>query len=357
MNNKELGRALKQLKNLPLAGSLDQEFVSRNKEILLMQIKNTSSEKKEALSIRNAWGFFESIIPDTAFRYIVRPVVTGVMIFGIVFGGWAATVSASYNSLPGDKLYSLKIMAEQAQLSLTSKENKPSLQVEFVGRRVEEIAKIAEKTSIEDKGERTIKAVEVINKQLNDVKTSLDSLDTKTNNKAVEVAKLVDRKTTEFSSALSKTKDTLPETVHGAVDSASDLADDTSIKALAVIVKNNDGDIKLNDADVKSSVESKLKIVEDRVIRIDASTAVTKENNKDENTVNKDTSVEEEISQGAKEALGKAQDALDIEDLDDAVAKIVEAKNIVNGVVIDDNILGATSTPSVASTSTQATIK
>src|SRR3989338_6499337 len=264
-NNKDLAKSLKQLKNLSAAGAPCQDFVSRNKDILMMQIRNSSAEKKQILNIRTLWQIAEAVVPENLFKFAVKPALLALLVFGTAFGGWAATVSASYGSLPGDTLYSLKIAAEKAQLTLTSKEAKPSLQVEFAGRRLEEMAKIASQPSSDNQQERTKQAVKNFTKQVQAVKTTLENLETKDNPaKALEIAQIVDRKTTEYTSVLEQTKDAVSEEVKKDVDTASNMVNDTGIKAVEVIVKTSNNDSSTQQ-EVTTKVEEKIKMVEEAV--------------------------------------------------------------------------------------------
>lgn len=326
MENKDLVKSLKQLKNLGSAGAPAGDFVKKNRDILLMQIKNSSGETQTSYGIKYAWNVFESVMPANTFKFVIRPVMTAVLFFGIVFGGWAATVSASYNSLPGDKLYSVKRITEKAQLSLTSKKNKPSLQTELAGRRLEEIIKITETETINNKEERTKKAVQEFKEQVRDVKTTLEDLETEANaggesNTVVEAAKLVDRKTTEYSDTLLKVTETVSEDVKKDVEEATDAVDDAGIKAVEVIVKKQEeGAVDMSDEEVTSKVEEKLKIVQDKVSEIEAS--IPEEGGGD--TIVGDATKE------AQEVLNEAHEALSNNDLTTVVDKLVEAKNLVD---------------------------
>ncbi len=63
-----------------------------------------------------------------------------LMAISVIFGGGAATAYASQDALPGDALYPVKTMVEQAELMLTTDpQQKAELHVEFAQRRVAEI--------------------------------------------------------------------------------------------------------------------------------------------------------------------------------------------------------------------------
>ncbi|MCG2694303.1 DUF5667 domain-containing protein [Candidatus Parcubacteria bacterium] len=316
MNNKELINSLKQLKTLKDAGATRPEFLARNKEILLMQIKNNGREEQVKITPAYIWQAVQSIMPDSVFNFVVKPVLTAMVIFGIVFGGWAATVSASYNSLPGDMLYTVKIMAENAQVSLTSKNNEVPLRAEFAARRLEEMRKILEAPYTENTEANAMQAVQDFNKQITAVKSSLEDIGGQnTPSQAVEAARIVDRKTEEYGTALQKATEISSSTsVHAEVKKATDAVNDAGIKAIEVIVKKTDG--VLDDA-LMTKVGEKIKVVEAKV-----------------NEVREDT--ENAVAQGATieadAVMVQAKEAFDNNDMATVVDKLVEAKNLVNTV-------------------------
>ena len=316
MNNKELINSLKQLKTLNDAGAPRPEFLTRNKEILLMQIKNNGKEERVKITPVYVWQAVQSIMPDSVFNFVVKPVLTAMAIFGIVFGGWAATVSASYNSLPGDTLYTVKIMAENAQVSFTSKSNEVPLRAEFAARRLEEMRKILEAPYTNNTEANAMTAVQDFNKQITAVKSSLENFGGQnTPTKAVEAAKIVDRKTEEYGTALQKATEIASTGVQSEVKKATDAVNDAGIKAIEMIVKRTqETDGVLDDA-LMNKVGEKIKVVEAKV-----------------NEVRGDTG--NVIAQGAtKEAdavLIQAKEAFGNNDIATVVDKLVEAKNLVN---------------------------
>src|SRR3989338_8662234 len=66
------------------------------------------------------------------FQYLVwrmnasflRPILTGAMAILLIFGGWVMTMNATYASVPGDVLYSVKLATERMQLRFIFKEEK-----------------------------------------------------------------------------------------------------------------------------------------------------------------------------------------------------------------------------------------
>jgi len=328
MNNKELIQSIKQLKNGGPAGAPSQEFLAKNREILLMQIKNNSAPAEKPFSAVYFLRMMENVMPENMFRFVIKPVALCVLIFGAAFGSWAA----SYDSLPGDTLYGLKMAAEKAQLTLTPGDNKVSLQAELASRRLDEIAKIAEQADVDNKDERTMQAVANFQEHVKAVKTTLENMDE--GGKAVEAAQMVDRKTTEFATALDKARENASEDVKTEVDKASNLVTDTGIKAIEVIVKQSEQSaVEINKDEMVGKIQDKIQTVEDKVSQIEPGQG----------------SVQDGAKQEAKEVLDQAKSALENQELGTVVDKLVEVKNLVNAVT---DAGATTSTPSDASTST-----
>jgi hypothetical protein len=77
-------------------------------------------------------------------------VVTACLALVLVLAG-TGTVAAASGSVPGDKLYSVKMATEQVQWKLTfSQKAKAKLQARFAERRVQEIAQLAKKGRTEE---------------------------------------------------------------------------------------------------------------------------------------------------------------------------------------------------------------
>ena len=318
MKNSNLIKSLKQLKTHQSAGMVERDFVKKNRDILLMQIKNNVGESKRSLNPAYIWRVFEAVIPGSVFRFVVRPALLGLLIFGVFFGGWAATVSASYNSLPGDALYSVKIITEKAQLSLTAKEDKTILRSQFAERRLEEMRKVLEAPYTKEKAEKARQAVQNFSKQVKAVKNSLESMDSsKDSQKILEVAKKVESKISEYTTALEKAKNgSNNEDVKKEVAKATDMVQDTGIKAVEVIIENED---KTTDDSI-SRAKEKIKVVEAKISTVENTTT-------DSGGIGVST-------KEAKDVLNKAKEALNSKDLNEVMDKVVEAKNLVNSAIV-----------------------
>jgi hypothetical protein len=81
-----------------------------------------------------------------ALHWMPRWAMAAVMLVFVVLLAGTTTVAASSGTVPGDTLYSVKTASEQVRLNLTfSKAAKAKLEARFAGRRVREMARLAEK--------------------------------------------------------------------------------------------------------------------------------------------------------------------------------------------------------------------
>ena len=348
MKDQELIRKIKLLKYLRVGGEPSRDFVAKNREILMMQVKNTCENRTPAtreINFKEIRGFVSSLMPANLNQYVFRPVMAMLLILGVISSGWVASVSASMNSLPGDTLYSLKIATERAQLALTGgADNKAKLQVEFAGRRLEEVSKIAETPSPE-KVEKMTVAVNNFKEQMGSVKASLEVVkETSSPLEVAEVAKIVDRKTSEYHAVLVKTEAQLPAPSQTQMTEAKQLVDETGLRAVQVIVENHlDDQTAVNQAEVLSKVEEKLKTVESSIADVNAKLEQVAA---DQNQINISTSTLQ-----AQATLNEAKVLLEKNDVGAAIAKIVEGNNLVKEaetIAVASGIVAATSTGNTA---------
>lgn len=240
MKDKEFIRKLKLLKYLRMGGEPARDFVDKNRAILIMQVKNTQNvapqmRGKAEIGFYEIRAFISSLVPVKLTQYVFRPALITFLIIGVISTGWIASVSASMNSLPGDTLYSLKIATERAQLVMAAgANNKAKLQVEFAGRRLEEVSKIVESSSPEDAAKVTL-AVANFNAQMGSVKASFEEV--KISESPIDIAlmaKIIDRKTSEYHDVLVKTEAQLPPLSQPRLTEAKQIVDETGDLARGV---------------------------------------------------------------------------------------------------------------------------
>lgn len=191
---------------------------------------------------RYSWRDFASYYSYLFRSSVVRPVAIGLSAFVIMIGGWAGMVSASFDTVPGDALYPVKIANERAQLVMTlSGEKKVKLHVEFASRRLDEVITLA---SVVDDGERDEQvkvAIESFTKEIEAASQQIDEIKVDDLDAAAELAKMMDRKVDEYEAAI-KTSETELATEENLanVGEAKDAMDSADNKAVEVLVESHE---------------------------------------------------------------------------------------------------------------------
>ena len=133
---------LKQLNTLKKKISPDLKWQKANREILLSQIKSQTSLD---------FAFSHQLFAKNLFLAVYKPLGSIILIFGILFGTWIASVGATRNSQPGDFLYGFKLTTERMQVNLTmNDEKRTNLEIAFAERRLDEIKKTVSKATTEN---------------------------------------------------------------------------------------------------------------------------------------------------------------------------------------------------------------
>lgn len=112
--------------------------------------------------------FIHTFVPQGLVSF-GRPVLTTFLIMLMALAGWSASVSATFNCIPGDMCWSVKVAHEKTQIAFAAvgapKESKQEIKIkrnfEFAERRVEEIKQLVE----EDRKD-TSRRVDAANKHL-----------------------------------------------------------------------------------------------------------------------------------------------------------------------------------------------
>ncbi len=81
-------------------------------------------------------------------QYLSKPALVGTFSVVVIASGWLTTVRAS-DSLPGDALYSVKMITEKAQIKLASLDRRAVLHTEFAGRRLQEASDLQDESTNE----------------------------------------------------------------------------------------------------------------------------------------------------------------------------------------------------------------
>lgn len=233
-------KQLEALKDRAEAGGLDRAVHEANKARLLQAIGH--EEKAEASSpMYYSW---------MARSFISKPMAVGVTGFLIMTSGWMTTVSASSNSLPGDRLYSVKLIAEKAQLQLASLDRKAVLHTEFAERRLMEATELRAQ-EVEAKPELVRAAMDAYKKELASAQNNLQELKDEKNEAMVATATEVQGKLDSLEVAI----DAAAAATDTVEDSAEVLAAKESSRAVEEVAINAVVEVHEGESTAKSEKE------------------------------------------------------------------------------------------------------
>lgn len=313
MTNKEILKKLKLINQI----NPDQRWVSKNRSDLLLQIKEDRSVSHEKTwSKITGWlelnfGFLLNImIPHRFIDAFGRPVIIS-LVGAMILVSTMSTIGMAQNTMPGDILYPIKIVGENIQLSLTpTVEGKARIEMEFAGRRIEELNKLAaaNKLSVSKFEEKVKKITDKLEKNINTVNIHLARLDESGKAEDVlKVAKDIDKRVIEYTVALNKINKISPSKVK--ITEALTRVEEVSDKALEVIVtKHKDVKNGISDVEIADKLNNKI-------VMATIETGIS-DNAEIQN---------EEVSQ----AFQDARDLIEVGDFAAALSKITEGKDII----------------------------
>lgn len=386
MFNQDLKKKIQTVRTLQGVGSPRPEWMKANREILLMQIKNTLGRKtgeKRIFNFGQVWQFMDVFLPSQTVYYVVRPIAVVLLITGIMTGSWVTSVSASYNSLPGDILYPVKLATESMQTTFAPKPEAVKLRAEFASRRADEVKKIVKSNVAKAKKETKVaEAVKHLKNDLEQVKGNLDEMKkdapVATNMPApqvAEVAKAVDQRVTEIQKTLEQTTTQLAQeaptapvasvpgvasSVQEQVKQATAVAVETGVKAVEVMLeKHQENKNTVSSDEVKSAVDSKLKTLEEKVTKVEeqistivaTSTPAATLKEQKENTATLVAPAKETVAV-AKEAINQAKNDLSKENFDAALDKLKQGSILTQVAEVKTEATKILAAPPVAATST-----
>lgn len=349
----------------------DQAFVSRTRENLLLQVRNTLPTRPVAMPARARLAV-SHLIPERVMNLVRAPALAALSVMVTVFGGSILSVSASDRSLPGDFLYPIKIATEQTRLAFTSgKIEKLKLKSEFVDRRVDEIKTLATVADPEQPV-RLKQAAEVLKRDLNTVKMQLSDVKSEATPETADAVKLVDKQSEQIIEDLKLVRNEAPEEVKGSLAEAEVAAVHTGVTAFEVLLEaSNDPDSQwvVSEADIRDSINKKVDSISatltgsaDKLRLVSASSTIlpnlTQATGTGDNLLLGMTSTTVGQLNAASSTLQEARVLLSENKLDEVSGKLLEAAKAVAEAEVATNNLVASSTqavPPVAPSSINAT--
>lgn len=278
--NKKLHTILNQIKGERRGGAPHADWVSRNKEVLMMQVRNTtdaSAKKPIGVVTRHLFAIF---FPMEQMAMAGRAIGVFVLALGIVLSGGVATAQLYGDAVPGSIAYGVKTAIERTQLALApNDEYEMRLLTEFADRRVDEIARLAEGTAAQHGHIPGVLAA--LEKHLVAMRSGLASLRDSDPERVVEVAKLVERKMVVYHNILHKASLEVPTNIRVQLALTGNLVDDSMVSALAMIVDAHlAGDENASSTVLVSKFESRIRQAEEALASDDAAATPPTENKK-----------------------------------------------------------------------------
>ena len=291
---------INQLKNIRNAIRPDALWVSENKRQLLNSIAQApvvlSEEREVRAPLQSIISLLHVFVSSNTLRSL-KPAFTVFMAVVIATSGWIASVHASFDSLPGDVLWSVKLATEKTQLAMAgltdSEEDEAQLNLKFAHRRAKEFKQVIEEGAPASE-EKATTAIEHLKTSLESVNQSLHDVGEKNPEKAAGLAKEVHQATQEISQTLKEGADSAKKEVGVAlakeVVETKKVANNVSLNAVEVVLAtataSSTGQIsseevraivqeKVNGliADVASNVATAKKILTEQIQQVGLSNA------------------------------------------------------------------------------------
>jgi hypothetical protein len=315
MNSKQLQQTLRQAKNERRGGAPHDGWVSQNRDILLMQVRNTTNRKSQPSTVQAARSFVSVFLPAQPILAGVRAFAVFVLMVGTVFGGGLASVFAYRDAAPGDLTYGVKLAVEQAQVALAPNEAyRVRLHATFADRRLEEAAKLAEGPA--DEQPLALGVLADFNEELGQLQDGLATLENEDPHGVAVSAKLLDRKMVAYAQVLRTIIRSLPAEYRPQALAVSDRVEGLSLQATAVLVEQH---LAGNQDAAGHIVAHKIG---DRIDQAEATLTVAAEKRPNGNGKRDE----------ATEAIAAAKELLAEEDYQAAFSKMVEVVGLTKEV-------------------------
>lgn len=246
------------------------EWQSKNRALLLSQIKNTISVPSavaESVPLEKAWAWFSNFLPNRTVQFVLRPVAVLVIVV-LVATQLVNNVDAAYEALPGDWLYPAKRAAEKTQVAVFAMvgdhNGETKLHIKLAQRRAEETKKILQRP--EGAANTAAAAATVVDLKKEIATVSKQLTDSKNNTLNADAAKDVKQNTEQIKDVLQDVKNNLLVATSTAdvalskeVNETKDLVKDVSVQAVEVLVtKHLEGDTSVSKEEVTKVLDKSL---------------------------------------------------------------------------------------------------
>lgn len=227
-NNFDLTRELHRLQ----AVTPRPEWKAATRAQLLAHVRATLDQAAPAL------GWRLSLLWHGVRRTALQPATLLLLLLGLSTSS-SLLVNAAYYSVPGDRLYRLKISLESAQLALARDHTKAAeLQIAFAQNRLNELtALVARPAEPAAQQARVAQAVRRLKGAVAEVQQQVRTIPSD-GSAAFSLALAVDSNASELAANLSRRAKTLPLDVRAGVQEAVDSAESASLSALATAISS-----------------------------------------------------------------------------------------------------------------------
>ncbi len=220
----------KQLAELRKEIVINPEWKQAQRDILFTKI--SAQQDNSQLSLFTPWMRY-------SIHSLARPFAGFAMLLVFIFGG-AATVWGSFESMPGDVLYPIKITTERLQVTLIQDEDKKAdLKLEHAKKRVAEIKVLTQTIPTPRKQEALESTVREYNKVMAEVQATVQKKSQKNKAQAVELAKTLNTITNEVTVTLAGVVGANPNT-QKALDDAKENTQKVQKAAIVTIAKDSE---------------------------------------------------------------------------------------------------------------------
>ena len=228
MNDQDLLKLFDKLKNDP---EFNRPFdVVKSWELVSKRCGFETEETQEKYGFRDYLEFYVWQFGHT----MVKPLAVSMAVFLLLLGGFASANSSSFNALPGEPMYQVKLSLEKFQLATAfSPEQKAKLQVEFTSRRLEEMVALTA-TEYKDNASAIRVAVQQFKKEVENIQSDLKQKNATSTQ--TELAKEVGRKTIAYQETVADSSANLPDDVKQETDAVQQILKDTQDEAVEVII-------------------------------------------------------------------------------------------------------------------------
>ncbi len=196
------------------------------KNILLkVDSRFRGNDKARILDKKSNLGFnFQDLFQNLSFKKLMIPAFSLVF---VLFTG-VFTFNASDSSLPGEILYSLKMAKENVILAIAPENKKAEIEMQQVGKRLEEFNRISENYSDPKQGEKIGMILGEIKVKTNRAEEHLTEIED--NVVKIKVAKVVGAQGEKYAEVLVKTTENLPTVIGDEIIEEATKAIDSSEK-------------------------------------------------------------------------------------------------------------------------------